>query len=144
MRRAAVAAGAPAPAAARGGWGVARAAAKVEAPAAPEKGNYAVIEVAGHQTIVKEGALYSANRLNGTEPGDAVEFRRVLLAKDQDAGTLHVGKPYVEGAVVRGEVVEHYKGKKVLVQKYKPKKHYKRLTGHRQHLTKFRITEIEM
>ena len=132
------------PAAARGGWGVARAAAKVEAPAAPEKGNYAVIEVAGHQTIVKEGALYSANRLNGTEPGDAVEFRRVLLAKDQDAGTLHVGKPYVEGAVVRGEVVEHYKGKKVLVQKYKPKKHYKRLTGHRQHLTKFRITEIEM
>ena len=53
-----------------------------------------------------------------------------------------VGKPVVEGVVAKGEVVEHGKGKKVIVFKYKPKKNIRKKNGHRQPYTKVEITAI--
>ena len=140
--RAAVRAGGARAVVGRRGAAAAARATVVDAPAEAGKSNYAVIEVGGHQSVVEEGRFYTSNRLNGTEVGDTVEFKRVLLAKDQGAGKLHMGEPYVEDVTVVGEIVDHFKGKKVLVQKYKPKKHYKRRVGHRQHLTKFVVKEI--
>jgi large subunit ribosomal protein L21 len=74
------------------------------------------------------------------EAGAAVEFDRVLLVGD-DSGTA-VGSPLVGGARVVGHVIEHDRGKKITVFKYKAKSNYRRKTGHRQNLTRVRITDI--
>ena len=60
----------------------------------------------------------------------------------QDGEKFHVGKPFVEGASVEAEILEHTKGPKLVIYKYKPKKHYRRKTGHRQPETKFLVTKI--
>ena len=68
-----------------------------------------------------------------------VEFD-VLLVSD-DAG-VKVGKPVLDGVKVKGKVVEHGKGKKVIVFKYKPKKNIRTKRGHRQPYTKVEILSI--
>ena len=57
-------------------------------------------------------------------------------------GSVKVGTPLVNGAKVTGKVVEHGKGKKILVFKYKAKSNYRRRQGHRQPFTKVRIESI--
>ena len=68
-----------------------------------------------------------------------VEFD-VLLVSD-DSG-VKVGKPVLDGVKVKGKVVEHGKGKKVIVFKYKPKKNIRTKRGHRQPYTKVEILSI--
>lgn len=67
-------------------------------------------------------------------------FDRVLLIGDDDNVTL--GSPTVSGATVRGTVLEHGRGPKVIVFRFRPKAHYRRRTGHRAELTRVRIDEI--
>jgi len=55
---------------------------------------------------------------------------------------IKVGKPYIEGAVVEGEVLLHDKNKKIVVFKYKAKKNYRRKQGHRQPFTRVKINKI--
>lgn len=75
------------------------------------------------------------------EKGASLELDKVLLV-DAD-GTVKVGAPYVEGAVVKATVLDDScRGKKVLVFKKKRRKGYQKLTGHRQDLTKIQINEI--
>jgi large subunit ribosomal protein L21 len=100
---------------------------------------YAIIETGGKQYRVEEGDVLSVERLAVAE-GDAVSFDKVLLISGQEG--IKVGKPYVDGAVVEAEAVEHGKGKKIIVFKYKPKKNYRKKQGHRQPFTKVRITKI--
>lgn len=99
---------------------------------------YAVIRSGGRQYRVVAGEVVEVNRLDAT-PGDTVTFEPVFLAEGTDvkarAGDL-------EGVTVRGEVVEHTRGKKIRVFNYGPKKGWKRTKGHRQDLTAVRITEI--
>ena len=68
-----------------------------------------------------------------------VEFETLLVADDSG---VKVGKPILEGVVVRGKVLEHGKGKKVVVFKYKPKKNIRNKRGHRQPYTKVEILSI--
>ncbi|CAD7699594.1 unnamed protein product [Ostreobium quekettii] len=103
---------------------------------------YAIIEVGGNQQFVEEGRWYTCNRLKGCDPGATVKFPRVLAAKDN--GRLRVGQPYLEDVTVEGDIVEELRGPKIVVMKFKPKKHYKRTQGHRQDLTKFKITKISV
>jgi large subunit ribosomal protein L21 len=56
---------------------------------------------------------------------------------------VRVGSPVVEGAQVRATVVAQERGPKIVVFKYKPKKRYRRRSGHRQQLTRLRIDAIE-
>ena len=100
---------------------------------------YAVIITGGKQYRVKEGDLLEIEKL-GAEKGQKVNFDRVLLIEDE--GRVLVGTPIVENAVVRAEVVENYKGEKVLIFKKKRRKQYRRTKGHRQELTKVRIEKI--
>ncbi len=100
---------------------------------------YALIETGGKQYRVQEGDILSVEKL-GVDEGEKINFDRVLLVGG-GAGTK-VGKPYVEGATVEGEVQFHGRGKKIIVFKYKPKKNYKRKQGHRQPFTRVRITRI--
>ena len=52
------------------------------------------------------------------------------------------GQPYLENVKVQAQIVEELKGKKVIVYKMRPKKHYQKKNGHRQPLTKFMVTKI--
>src|ERR1700680_3616920 len=101
---------------------------------------YAIVETGGKQYRVKPGDTVAVERLSG-EPGETLDLDRVLLV----AGTgdkARVGSPGVEGAVVRAEVVEQFRGEKIIVFRYKSKVRYRRKTGHRQSLTRLRITDI--
>jgi len=100
---------------------------------------YAVIKTGGKQYRVKEGDFLEIEKI-GAEKGQKINFDQVFLIEDE--GRVLVGVPVVENAVVRAEVVENYKGDKVLIFKKKRRKQYRRTKGHRQELTKVRIEKI--
>jgi large subunit ribosomal protein L21 len=101
---------------------------------------YAIVETGGKQYRVQPGDTIAVERLPG-EPGEMLELDRVLLIGG-DGERARVGSPEVAGAVVRAEVVEHARGEKVIVFRYKSKVRYRRKTGHRQALTRLRIQDI--
>lgn len=101
---------------------------------------YAVIESSGQQFKVREGDIVRVDRTEG-EVGTAINFDKVLMVAG-DAG-LTVGKPYVDGAIVAGEIVDQFRDKKVLVFKRKRRKGYQRKNGHRQHYTSVKVTSIK-
>lgn len=102
---------------------------------------YAVIETGGKQYRVEQGMLLEHERTNGVEPGESIEFDRVLLLVDE-AG-VRVGEPYLDDVTVKGEVREEGRGDKIIVYKYKSKKGYRRKRGHRQPYMRTLITAIE-
>ena len=100
---------------------------------------YAVIKSGGKQHKVSEGEEILLEKLSLDE-GEIVEFSEVL-AVNKD-GNLNVGKPLLEGAVVKGKVLNHLKTKKITVIKMKRRKDYRKKQGHRQNLTKVKIESI--
>ncbi|MBP8743414.1 MAG: 50S ribosomal protein L21 [Acidaminococcaceae bacterium] len=101
---------------------------------------YAIIQTGGKQYRVSEGDVVSIEKLTAAE-GEEVVFDQVLtVVSDSD---IKIGKPVVEGAKVTAKVVEHGKGKKILVFKYKAKSNYRKRQGHRQPYTKVEISKIE-
>ncbi len=100
---------------------------------------YAILETGGKQYKVEPGDVIEVERLDG-EVGSRIELDNVLLMATDDGPTF--GSPVVSGARVVGEVVEQGKGDKITVFKYKRKVRYRRKTGHRQIVTRLRITEI--
>jgi large subunit ribosomal protein L21 len=100
--------------------------------------SYAVIKTGGKQYRVEEGQTLLVERLPD-EPGATVELTPLLLAGD--------GDPVLDAAAlakapVKAEIVGHERGTKLRVFKFKPKRGYRRRTGHRQELTRLRITKI--
>ena len=102
---------------------------------------HAIIESCGKQYKVTEGDVVYFEKLE-TEEGKKVTFSNVVLFSDDKK--VEVGAPYVKGVKVEGKVVEHGKGKKIIVYKYKAKKNYRRTQGHRQPYTKVEITKIAL
>lgn len=102
---------------------------------------HAVILTGGKQYRVTEGDVLAVEKLD-LEPGRKAHFDRVLLVEDGE--TVHVGAPVLDNAMVLGLVLENFKDEKVLVFKKKRRKQYRRTRGHRQQLTKVRITRITM
>ena len=74
------------------------------------------------------------------EKGAKIDVDTVLLVSDGDK--ISVGAPYVKGAKVQIVVEDSFRDKKVLVFKYKSKKDYHRLIGHRQNYTNVRVEDI--
>ena len=101
---------------------------------------YAIIKTGGKQYRVSEGDVLSVEKLPVAE-GEEVVFDQVLTVVAD--GDIKIGKPVVEGAKVTAKVVEHGKGKKILVFKYKAKSNYRKRQGHRQPYTKVEISKIE-
>ncbi|HEX3031950.1 MAG TPA: 50S ribosomal protein L21 [Bacillota bacterium] len=100
---------------------------------------YAIIQTGGKQYRVQEGDVLRIEKLD-VEAGNSVEINQVLaVAKD---GQLKVGTPVVDGAKAVLKVLEHGKGKKIIVFKYKPKKTYRKKQGHRQPFTKVQVEKI--
>mmetsp|Transcript_1593 Transcript_1593/g.6367 ORF Transcript_1593/g.6367 Transcript_1593/m.6367 type:complete len:177 (-) Transcript_1593:212-742(-) len=100
----------------------------------------AIIEVGGSQQFVSEGRFYECHSLKGVEPGSKIAFERVLGTHDGNAPNW--GHPYVKGARVEATVLENFDAKKVIVFKYRPKKHYRKKNGHRQSMTRFLVTKV--
>ena len=100
---------------------------------------YAVVSSGGKQYRVEAGNELILERVPG-DAGASITFDRVLLVGDGEAVT--VGTPTVEGATVSGTVLGEALGPKLIVFKFKQKATYRRKNGHRQHLTRVRIDEI--
>jgi large subunit ribosomal protein L21 len=100
---------------------------------------YVIMETGGKQYKVQQGDELFVEKLDA-EAGETVEISKVL-ALGQESG-FTVGKPYVQDAKVMLKIIEHGKGEKILVFKYKPKKKYRKLRGHRQPYSKVLIDQI--
>ena len=100
---------------------------------------YAIVESGGKQYKAVEGETIEVDRL-ALEAGAKLDLERVLLVADGENFT--VGTPEVAGVKVKATVVEHFKGPKIIVFKYHPKKRYRLKKGHRQQHTRLMIDEI--
>ncbi len=100
---------------------------------------YAVIRTGGKQYKVHEEQILKVEKLDGSE-GSQIEFSDILMYSDGETVTL--GSPNVENAVVKAHIIEQGRGKKTLVFKYKRRKGYRKMRGHRQHYTQIKIDSI--
>jgi large subunit ribosomal protein L21 len=102
---------------------------------------YAVIKTGGKQHKVTEGDVLSIEKLEG-EKGAEVIFNEVLMVSDDKE--VKIGKPFVDGAKVVGEIVRQTKGTKIHVYHMIRRKGFHKKTGHRQKLTSMKIKQITM
>jgi len=102
---------------------------------------FVIIEQGGKQYRAAEGETIEVDRLPNEE-GDALTLEDVLLSVDGD--DVRIGTPLIKGAKVQAKVVNHFKGRKILVFKYRPKQRYRVKSGHRQQYTRLLIESIEM
>jgi large subunit ribosomal protein L21 len=94
---------------------------------------FAVVKSGGKQYRVEEGQELVIDRLDG-EVGDTVELP---VGFSVDQGGFDLGEK-----CARVEILDHLRGDKIYVYKYKPKKDYRKKTGHRQELTRVRVLEV--
>ena len=110
---------------------------------------YNIVEINGKQLWLEAGRIYTTNKLS-IKPGSKLNFKRILLIRessDVEETKLQIGTPYIKRNVesnVKATVLNHFRMKKVIVYKMKPKKKMRRKQGHRQQLTRFMVDNIVM
>ncbi len=100
---------------------------------------YAIVETSGKQMRVEPGRFYDVDRVAVDENGQVILDRVLLIHHGDD---IHVGQPVVSGATVETTVLQHMRGRKILVYKMKPKKKTRKKRGHRQELTRLLVNSI--
>lgn len=100
---------------------------------------YAVIRTGGKQYKVQENQILKVEKLDGTE-GSQVEFDDILLFSDGE--TITMGNPKIETASVKAHILEQAKDRKKIVFKYKRRKGFRKMKGHRQEYTEIKIDSI--
>ena len=104
--------------------------------------DYAIVQHGGKQYRVSPGDELNVERTESDlKAGDSLTFDHVMLISQGD--DLRVGKPVVEGALVKTQVVTALRGEKIIVFKKKRRKGYKRTQGHRQDYYRVRVESIE-
>lgn len=103
---------------------------------------FAIVRAGGRQHRAEPGKVIVVEKMPH-DPGASVDLTDVLLVVGDD-GSVNVGRPTVEGAVVRATVMEHYRAEKVLIWKYRPGLRYRRRRGHRQTYTRLRIDSVAL
>lgn len=101
---------------------------------------YAVIKTAGKQYRVSPGEVVRLDKME-QQVGDQVEFDKVLAVQDEEQYTI--GRPTIDKARVLGTVVETGRAKKIRVLRFKRRKQYRVLRGHRQDFTAVKIDAIQ-
>ena len=101
---------------------------------------YAIIRSGGKQYRAEVGATIDVDRLPQAV-GDSLEISDVLLVANGD--DTRIGQPRVDGASVTATVVDQFRGKKIIVFKYRQRTNYRRKLGHRQYYTRLRIEDIK-
>ncbi len=102
---------------------------------------YAIIETGGKQLRVEPGRFYDIELLH-LEPDATLTLETVLLVNNDN--DITIGQPYVAGATVEGTIMRHFRARKVLVYKMKPKKKTRKKRGHRQEVTRLMINSISL
>ncbi len=102
---------------------------------------FAIVYFGGKQYRVHEKDQLEVELLD-TEAGKNFKINEVLLMGEEDGSQVKIGTPFVTGAHVECQVLEHGKGDKIRVFKFKAKKHYHRTQGHRQKFTSIKILKI--
>ena len=100
---------------------------------------YAIVESGGKQYKAVEGETIEVDRLP-VNAGDTVDLERVLMLVDGD--DVAVGTPTVGGSQIKTTVVDHFKGPKIIVFKYSPRKRIRVKSGHRQQYTRLMVNAI--
>lgn len=101
---------------------------------------YAIIKTGGKQYKVSKGDYIQIESLN-VAVDSTVNFDKVLMLNND--GTVNIGTPYLEDTVVSGKVVREAKKDKIKVVKFKRRKCYTRIAGHRQAFSEIEITDIK-
>lgn len=99
---------------------------------------YAIVRAGGRQEKVAVGDVFELDRING-EVGSTLTLPTLLLV---DGAAVTSDATALAGITVTAEVVEHTKGPKIRILRYKNKTGYRRRQGHRAQLTKVRVTGI--
>jgi large subunit ribosomal protein L21 len=100
---------------------------------------YAVIRTGGKQYSVAVGNQVEVEKLDG-DVGSTITLEDVLLVANGD--NIQVGQPTVAGATVVAKITGQYRGNKIIVFRYRPKKRIRVRKGHRQYLTRLQIESI--
>ena len=100
---------------------------------------YAIIQDGGRQYKVQPGQLLDLD-YRETPGGETIRFERVVLVSTKDG--IQVGAPTVAGVAVEAEILGPRKGEKLVIQKFRRRKNYRRRTGHRQLYTRVKIAKI--
>ncbi len=100
---------------------------------------YAIIQLAGKQYKVAEGDQLVVDRLENEAEAEFDTSDVLLVAQE---GKTSIGEPLVKGASVSLKIIDHHKGEKIRVAKYKSKSRYRRVYGHRQHQTTVEVVKI--
>ena len=103
------------------------------------KNMYAVIKTGGKQYKVVAGEKLKVEKLEVAEGGKVI-FDKILMLSTGEAVTI--GSPLISGAVVNATVVSHGRGDKVMIFKFRRRKHYRKTQGHRQSYTEVLIGDI--
>jgi large subunit ribosomal protein L21 len=104
-----------------------------------DKMKYAIVESGGKQYKAVEGETIDVDRLP-VEVGSKVELKQVLLTVD--GKDVNIGTPTVSGVRVNTTVQSHFKGPKIVVFKYSPRKRMRVRSGHRQQYTRLAVEMI--
>jgi large subunit ribosomal protein L21 len=100
---------------------------------------YAIVEISGRQFWIETGKYYDFNRIH-TELGNQIRLNRILLLNNKS--NVLVGQPYLNTVQIKGKILEHFRDKKKIVYKMRPKKKTRKKQGHRQELTRVFIEDI--
>ena len=100
---------------------------------------YAVFATGGKQYRATTGDILKIEKLD-VEKGAKVELDQVLMVGEGE--DVKVGSPYLKGGKVTAKVVEHGRGEKIRIIKFKRRKHHMKRIGHRQDFTRIEITKI--
>ncbi len=102
---------------------------------------FAVIETGGKQYLIKSGDKLAIEKIVG-DAGQEVTFDKVLLVGNEDGTGVKIGTPYIKNGTVTATIDMQGRNKKIRVVKYKRKVRYKKVHGHRQHVTKVTVKSI--
>jgi large subunit ribosomal protein L21 len=101
---------------------------------------FAVIKTGGKQYLVSADQKIKIEKIEGKE-GDKVTFSEVLLLADN--GNIQIGKPFITGTKVSGEIIKQARDRKKIIFKYHSKARVRKTRGHRQYFTEVKITGMK-
>ena len=101
--------------------------------------SYAIIQTGGKQYKVMKDAILDVEKISPSK-GKSVQFDQVLLIADGDK--IKLGEPAIKGASVTAEIVKDFRADKVTSFHYRKRKGFHKTRGHRQPLTRVKITAI--
>jgi large subunit ribosomal protein L21 len=100
---------------------------------------FAIVKVGGKQYKVEEGGQLVVDRLDAA-PGKTVELDSLLVSDGKDVHLAGEGKQ----AKVTAEVIEHFRGPKIVISRFKPKRGWRKKTGFRSALTRLEVKKINL